>query len=153
MLVVDVISELSDLSMTEPLTTMWTDKVGIVRPQLLVNLICNRQSSLHSLFVVFSLLFDLTINPISDVPPIRLKGCVGIRTQRHLDTAMQGCWEASTKFKIKSGRVIMRSVVNRHVFNSSIIIGCIVKVSIVCDKFIYSAFPGVLSIHLWRHVW
>ena len=37
MLVVDVISELSDLSMTEPLITMWTDKVGIVRPQLLIS--------------------------------------------------------------------------------------------------------------------
>ena len=37
MLVIDVIPELSDLSMTEPLTTMWTDKVGIVRPQLLIS--------------------------------------------------------------------------------------------------------------------
>ena len=150
MLIVDVISELSDLSMTEPLTTMWTDKVGIVRPQLLVNIICNRQSSLHSYFVVFSLLFDLPINPISYVPPIWLKGCVGIRTQRHSDSVMQGCGEASTKFKIKS--VTVRSVVSEHVFNSSIVIGCIVKLSIVCDKFIYSAFLGVLPVHLWRQV-
>ena len=73
MLIIDVISELSDLSMTEPLTTMWTVKVGIVWPQPLINLIRNRHSSLQSFFVVFSLLFDLTINPISDVPLIGLK--------------------------------------------------------------------------------
>ena len=73
MLIIDVIPELSDLSMMEPLTTMWTDKIGIVRPQLLIDLICNRHSSLQSFFVVLSLLFDLPINPISDVPLIGLK--------------------------------------------------------------------------------